>query len=83
MNSELPKVSEIKLPPGVSPEDAEDLRDAIQDLIDGVRDPEKMRRAGERMDRMREEMEPTDIAVQLIREVRGEARGMSSTPASP
>jgi hypothetical protein len=76
MNSELPKVSEIKLPPGVSPEDAEDLRDAIQDLIDGVRDPEKMRRAGERMDRMRKELQErigeTNIAVELIREVRGE-----------
>jgi hypothetical protein len=73
MKSELPKISEMKLPPGMSPEDAEDLRDAIQDLIDGVRDPEKMRQAAERMDRMRGEMEPTDIAVQLIREVRGEA----------
>ena len=68
----VPKVSEIELPPGISPEDAEELRDAIEGLITGVRDPEKMRRAAERMDRMREEMEPTDIAVELIREVRGE-----------
>jgi hypothetical protein len=36
----------------------------------GVRDPEEMRKAFERMDRMREKMEETNLAVELVREAR-------------
>ena len=65
---DVPKVSEIELPPGVSVEDAEELRDAIIALITGVRDPEKRRLAAERMDRDREELRKrigeTNIAVE-------------------
>lgn len=39
----------------------------------GIRDPEDMRKASERMDRMREAMPETNIAVELIREARDEA----------
>jgi len=38
----------------------------------GVRDPEDMRRAFERMDRMREAMRETNIAVELVREARNQ-----------
>ena len=57
----------------VPPEVAEELREAIDRSIRGERDPEGRRRACERMDRMREAMEGTDVAVELIREVRDEA----------
>jgi hypothetical protein len=44
--------------------------------MSGVRDPEEMRKACERMDRMREEVRKRegilDIAVPAIRELRGE-----------
>ncbi len=62
--------------PTISPEDMADLESAIADVIRGVRDPEKMRRAAERMDRMREEMRQRvgegEWAVQLVRESRDE-----------
>ena len=55
--------------------DAE-LQEAIRWAMSGVRDPEEMRRACERMDRMREEVRRRegvlDIAVPAIRELRGE-----------
>lgn len=55
--------------------DAE-LQEAIRQAMSGVRDPEEMRRACERMDRMREEVRRRegvlDIAVPAIRELRGE-----------
>ncbi len=38
----------------------------------GTRDPEDMRRAFERMDRMRETMPETNIAVELVREARNQ-----------
>ncbi len=47
---------------------------AIDRVLNGVRDPEAMRLAAERMDRMREEMRlrvgNVDLAVPLIRETR-------------
>ncbi len=53
-----------------------DLQEAIRRAMSGVRDPEEMRKACERMDRMREEVRRRegvlDIAVPAIRELRGE-----------
>ncbi len=49
---------------------------AVDRVLRGVRDPEAMRHAAERMDRMREEMRQrvgnVDLAVPLIREARDE-----------
>ena len=53
-----------------------ELQAAVDRVLRGVRDPEAMRRAAERMDRMREEMRrragDVDLAVPLIRETRDE-----------
>jgi hypothetical protein len=53
-----------------------ELRSATERAARGIRDPEAMRRACERMDRMREELRgrtgQLDIAVELIREARGD-----------
>ena len=50
------------------------LRQTLDDLMKGVRRPDKMRAACERMDRMREENRKLfgeqNIAVRLIRETR-------------
>jgi hypothetical protein len=49
---------------------------AVDGVLKGVRDPQAMRRAAERMDRMREEMRQrvgnVNLAVPLIRETRDE-----------
>jgi hypothetical protein len=54
-----------------------ELRVASERATSGVRDPEIMRRACERMDRMREELRrrtgDLDVAVELIREGRDES----------
>jgi hypothetical protein len=50
-----------------------DLQEAVDRVLRGVRDPEAMRRAAERMDRMREAMPETNVAVELIREARDDA----------
>ena len=59
-------------PPDVRAE----LEEAIRVAMSGVRDPEAMRLACERMDRMREEIRRKhgilDIGVPAIRELRGE-----------
>jgi hypothetical protein len=59
-----------------SPEVDVELQEAIRQAMSGVRDPEEMRKACERMDRMREEIRERegvlDIAVPAIRELRGE-----------
>jgi hypothetical protein len=53
-----------------------EVQAAIDRVLEGRRDPELMRRAAERMDRMREEMRKrtgnVDLAVPLIRETRDE-----------
>lgn len=53
-----------------------EVQAAIDRAIEGVRDTDSMRRAAERMDRMREEMRArvgnVDLAVPLIRETRDE-----------
>ena len=62
-------------PAGIIPEDVKaELRQTLDDLVKGIRRPEKIKAACERMDRMREENrklfgEP-NIAVDLIREAR-------------
>lgn len=54
-----------------------ELRAATERAASGVRDPEVMRQAAERMDRMREELRrrtgDLDVAVDLIREGRDES----------
>lgn len=53
-----------------------DVQAAVDRVLRGVRDPAAMRRAAERMDRMREEMRQrvgnVNLAVPLIRETRDE-----------
>jgi hypothetical protein len=61
--------------PATIPIDPE-LQAAVERVLKGVRDPEAMRQAAERMDRMREEMRQrvgnVELAVPLIRETRDE-----------
>lgn len=56
-----------------------EFEDAVRRATLGVRDPEAMRRACERMDRAREEIRREhgvlDIGVPAIRELRGELPG--------
>jgi hypothetical protein len=51
---------------------------AVDRVLQGVRDPEAMRQAAQRMDQMREDMRQrvgnVDFAVLLIRETRDEGR---------
>jgi hypothetical protein len=53
-----------------------EVQAAIDRALEGVRDPDSMRQAAERMDRMREEMRArvgnVNLAVPLIREIRDE-----------
>ncbi len=59
--------------------DLDEFQDAIRRATSGVRDPEAMRRAADRMDRAREEIRRQhgvlDIGVPAIRELRGELPG--------
>jgi hypothetical protein len=61
----------------IPPEFVSELQVAVDRLIKGVRDPEAMEKASERMDRMREEMRKrvgqVEVAVDLIREARDES----------
>ena len=63
----------LKIPAEVMTE----LEEAARFALSGIRDPEAMRRACERMDRMREEVRKKhgllDIGVPSIRELRDEA----------
>jgi hypothetical protein len=60
--------------PGISPELMAELREAARRSASGVRDPEVVRQACERMDRLREENRQKfgvqDIGVQIIRKTR-------------
>jgi len=62
------KLAEITVDP--------EVQAAIDRALEGVRDPDSMRQAAERMDRMREEMRArvgnVNLAVPLIREIRDE-----------
>jgi hypothetical protein len=61
----------------IPPDLAAEFQETLDDLVKGVRRPEKMRAACERMDRMREENRrlfgEQSIAVELIRQTRDEA----------
>jgi hypothetical protein len=60
--------------PGIPDEVKAQLRQTLEDLVKGVRRPDKMKAACQRMDRMREEnrklMGEQNSAVELIRETR-------------
>lgn len=59
---------------GVPPDLAAEFREALDDLAKGIRRPEKMRAACQRMDRLREENRQLfgeqNIAVELVRNTR-------------
>lgn len=52
------------------------LEETLERAATGIRDPEEMRKAGEEMDRMREELRQrigiVDVAVELIRDARSQ-----------
>jgi hypothetical protein len=52
--------------------DLAELQEAVDRKLRAVRDPDAMRRAAERMDRMRESLPKTSVAVELIRAGRDE-----------
>lgn len=58
----------------IPPEVAAELRETLADLMNGVRRPEKVRAACDRMDRLREENRrlfgEQNVAVELIRQTR-------------
>ena len=60
--------------PGIPAEVKAQLQQTLDDLVKGVRRPDKMKAACERMDRMREENRKLfgeqNVAVDLIRETR-------------
>jgi hypothetical protein len=62
---------------GIPPDLAAEFQEALDDLAKGIRRPEKMQAACERMDRLREENRrlfgEQSIAVELIRQTRDEA----------
>ncbi len=62
---------------GKAPDLAAELQEALDDLAKGIRRPEKMQAACERMDRLREENRrlfgEQTIAVELIRQTRDQA----------
>ena len=64
-------------PNPIPPEVLAEMEAAARRALSGVRDPEAMRQACERMDRMREENRKRygvqDIGVEIIRELRDEA----------
>lgn len=63
-------------PSTISPELLAALQEAADNAARGVRDPEAMKRACDRMDRMREELRQRqgemNVAVELVRETRDE-----------
>jgi hypothetical protein len=70
MERDPPALDEVPASPPIPPEVMAELEQAVERVLKGIRDPEVMRKAAERMDRMREAMKETNIAVELIREAR-------------
>jgi len=70
-------MSPTETTPGIPPDLATEIREALDDLAKGIRRPEKMQAACERMDRLREENRQLfgeqDIAVELVRQARDRA----------
>jgi hypothetical protein len=64
----------VDIPTAISPELRAELQRTLADAVAGIRDPEKMKAAAERMDRMREENRrlfgDQDIGVEIIRGIR-------------
>jgi hypothetical protein len=62
---------------GIPPDLTAEFQEAVDDLAKGIRRPEKMKAACERMDRLREENRrlfgEQNIAVELIRQTRDQA----------
>jgi hypothetical protein len=62
---------------GIPPDLAAEFQEALDDLAKGIRRPEKMQAACERMDRLREQNRQVfgeqNIAVELVRQTRDEA----------
>jgi hypothetical protein len=63
---------------GIIPDDVKaELQEALDNLAKGIRDPEKARRARQRMNRIREENRrlfgEQNIAIELIRQTRDQA----------
>ena len=63
--------------PVAPPDLLSELERVVDRLLNGVRDPDAMKKACERMDRMREEMRQrvgeVEVAVDLIREARDDS----------
>jgi hypothetical protein len=63
--------------PPIPPDLAAEYREALDDLAKGIRRPEKMQAACQRMDRLREENRllfgEQNLAVELVRQTRDEA----------
>jgi len=76
MNAKEPKMNTTKPAADLPAEIDAELKEAIRQAMSGVRDPEEMRKARKRLDRMREEILARegilDIGVPAIRELRGE-----------
>ena len=70
-------MKEIETPPDPPPAYLTELQEAVDRLVKRIRDPEAMRKACQRMDRMREEMRKrvgeVEVAVSLIRESRDDS----------
>ena len=62
---------------GIAPDLAAEFQEALDDLAKGIRRPEKMQAACQRMDRLREENRQIfgeqNIAVALVRQARDQA----------
>jgi hypothetical protein len=70
-------MSTMETPHGIPADFAAEFQEALDDLAKGIRRPEKMRAACERMDRLREENRQLfgeqDLASDLVRQTRDEA----------
>jgi hypothetical protein len=68
------RTQKLENPPVASHELVSELEEAVDRLVNGIRDPGAMQNACDRMDRMREEMKQRvgeiEVAVDLIREAR-------------
>jgi len=70
-------MQKLETVPVYSPDTDRELQDAVNRLVQGVRDPQATKAACDRMDRMREEMRERvgeiEVAVDLIRDARDES----------
>jgi hypothetical protein len=75
-----------EIPSAITPELEAEFEEVVRQTMSAKRDPDAMRRAAERMDRMREETYRQygllDIGVPAIRELRGEIPEGSTSSTS-